>query len=302
MLQYECLIIGGGIAGLQAGIQLGRYQRNVLLVDAHSGRSSLCRKYRNLLGYPDGVSGKTLRENGQKQLEKVGVPIVSDYVTAIERQGDGTFVVSTATTQWQTQTLLLATGITDRLPAIPSLKECLGESIYICPDCDGYEALDRNVIVIGAGEAGCQMALALLSWARRVTYIHHEDPLLSANQKHALQQQGISYVQKKVKAIITSRFSIFAGVQLEDDSLLMGDCAFVAFGGNIVHTELLRSLGVHMHKGHIVTDARTKETSIHNIWAAGDVTAHSEQVAIAMGDGVQAAIWIQKKLKGMKKS
>ncbi|KHE67323.1 NAD(P)/FAD-dependent oxidoreductase, partial [Halobacillus sp. BBL2006] len=158
---YDCIIIGGGIAGLQASIQLGRYNRNVLTIDAGEGRSTLCRKYNNILGFPGGVSGEELRDAGVKQSKGFGVEFLYDEVTDVHKEIEG-FTITTKTGKtFNTKTVLLATGVKDNLPTIPGLKECLGLSVYICPDCDGYEITDRKTIVIGSGDAGAAMSEAI---------------------------------------------------------------------------------------------------------------------------------------------
>ena len=86
---YDCIIVGGGIAGLQAAIQLGRYRRKTLVIDRGDGRSTLCRNYHNVLGYPEGVSGETLRALGRRQAQGYGVQFVEGNATVAERYEAG---------------------------------------------------------------------------------------------------------------------------------------------------------------------------------------------------------------------
>lgn len=87
MKTYDCIIVGGGIAGLSAAIMLGRYKHNVLVIDKMNGRSTLCRSYHNLLGWPDGVSGQTLRKLGREHAEKYGVKFLEKMAAKVEKQG-----------------------------------------------------------------------------------------------------------------------------------------------------------------------------------------------------------------------
>jgi thioredoxin reductase len=87
-MPYDCVIVGGGFAGLQAAVQLGRYRHSVAVIDAADGRSVLCRRYHNLLGWPDGVSGEQLRALGRSQAERLGVRFVSDTAVSAERVSD----------------------------------------------------------------------------------------------------------------------------------------------------------------------------------------------------------------------
>ncbi|GLG01672.1 thioredoxin-disulfide reductase [Alicyclobacillus hesperidum subsp. aegles] len=295
-MTYDCIIVGGGIAGTQAAIQLGRYCRQVAVIDGGYGRSTLCRAYHNVLGWPAGVSGETLRQLGRQQAEGYGVTWLEDWVETIVNQ-EHLFEVHTRTGQLVLgQRLLLATGVLDNLPDITGLAACLGITVYVCPDCDGYEVRGKKTVVLGQGKAGAQMALALTYWQPKLIYIDHDSTPLPDDLSASLRQLGVERRQAHVQQIRESRGQLRA-VELTDGTILEVERAFVAFGHNTVHSELAAQLGVSLHHNrHILVDARTKATSVPFIWAAGDVVAHSEQVSIAMGEGAQAAIWIHKSL------
>ncbi|WP_202081381.1 NAD(P)/FAD-dependent oxidoreductase [Caldalkalibacillus salinus] len=293
------MIIGGGIAGLQAAIQLGRYEHKVLVIDAGYGRSTLCRAYHNILGYPDGVSGEALRELGRKQAAQYGVAFVTDEVTQAKKTSDGAFELKTKQGRTErAKTLLLATGVLDRMPEWPELKPCLGITVYICPDCDGYEIKQKKTIVLGAGDSGAQMALTLRSWTDELIYINHEQKFINEKHDKDLQQKGIAVVNEEVDHILTESEWQFAGVKLKSGQQVTAERGFLAFGGNQVKTDLAKQLGVErLENKHVQTDPRTKMTNVPRVWAAGDMVAHAEQVTVAMGEGSQAAIWIHKALQ-----
>lgn len=300
---YECIIVGGGIAGLQAAIQLGRYRHHVLVIDAHNGRSNLCRAYHNLLGWPDGVSGETLRTLGRKQAERLNIQFADDEVIAAKKKEKKFLLFGRSGQTYEAERLLLATGVKDRIPPIDNLVPCLGTSIYVCPDCDGYEVTNKKVIVLGAGTAGANMAKTLLYWTNDITYVNHDGEELSLDLQQQLSQQGIHYVREPIQSVLVTEGPFFCGVRLQNGTVLTGERGFIAFGNNQVNTELAKQLGVErLENKHIPTDARTKQTNVKNIWAAGDIGVHSEQVAIAMGEGVQAAIWIHKSIMAEKKA
>ncbi len=127
MTVYDCVIVGGGIAGLQAAIQLGRYSAHrILVIDSGYGRSTLCRQYHNILGWPEGVSGDELRKRGRKQAESVGVQFVSDRIVTA-RPTNNLFTLTGANgDSYVSRTLLLATGLMDRFPDIPGLVRTFG--------------------------------------------------------------------------------------------------------------------------------------------------------------------------------
>ncbi len=295
---YDTVIVGGGIAGLQAAIQLGRSRRQVLVVDDGKGRSTLAKNYRNILGFPEGVSGQYLRMMGTRQAKQVGVEFLPDRAIEIHQDDDGIFRIKTqkGTTAYTGRTLLLATGITDAIPYIPGLGDCLGESVYICPDCDGYEVLSQKTVVIGSGPQAAHLARILKYFTDDLLVINHTNEEIDPEVSNHLQEENIKFIAEKVIRIEQEKGRLQA-VHLENGDKLPVEKGFVAFRGAVVNTGLLRSFPLHMlSNGHIVVDGRTKETSYPNIWAVGDVAAHSQMSTIAMGDGAQAAIWIHKRL------
>lgn len=295
----DCIIVGGGIAGLQAAIQLGRYGHRVLVIDGAWGRSVWCHAYHNVLGWPDGVSGPHLRSLGRAQAERFGVRFAEDWVeTAAQAPQEGFWLTGRSGRTYMGRRLLLATGVADRLPDLPGLMPRLGLSVYVCPDCDGYEVRGRRTAVLGAGEAGARMAITLTDWTRDLVYIDHERRPLSPALAHELKACGIPHIEGPIVALEGPGDGL-AAVRLADGRRIKAERAFTAFGGNLVHSALAVQLGVRVHdNGHIPVHPRTRETNVPGVWAAGDVAAHSEQVAIAMGDGAQVAIWIHKSLAG----
>jgi thioredoxin reductase (NADPH) len=295
-MQYDCIIVGGGFAGLQAAIQLGRYRHNVAVIDAAEGRSTLCRSYHNLIGFPNGVSGAELLESGKKQAEQLGIRFIKAVVARAACEGEGLLLHTSDELSFRCKRLLIATGVKDRLPNFPNLVPCLGISAYICPDCDGYEVADKQTLVLGAGNAGANMALTLTHWTKDLIYVNHERSPIDHDLRNLLADKGIQYIEQSIRTVHAEQAQ-FEGVILEDGSSLACGRCFVAFGGNEVRSGLAKQLGVELiDNKHIVVDPRTKLTSAKHVWAAGDVTAHSEMVTIAMGDGSQAAIWIHKSL------
>lgn len=295
-MQYDCLIVGGGIAGLQAAIQLGRYQHAVAIVDAQAGRSLLCRNYHNLLGWPNGISGPQLRALGERQARSLGVEFIEDDIVNAVQHTQYVTLYGGSGAVYDGKRLLLATGIVDNIPDLPELKPCLGTSVFVCPDCDGYEVRNQKTIVMGAGKVGAEMVMTLGHWTDQIVYVDHAPSALDADQQVNLAKQNTTYIHSTVSHV-RSTGEQFHGVVLHNGQTIEAKRGFVAFGGNRVKSELAVQLGVRVESNrHIEVNPRTKETNQPHIWAAGDVVAHSEQVSIAMGDGSQAAIWIHKSL------
>ncbi|WP_106765924.1 NAD(P)/FAD-dependent oxidoreductase [Paenibacillus faecalis] len=298
----DCIIVGGGIAGLQAAIQLGRYSAyNVLVIDNGKGRSTLCRNYHNILGWPDGISGEKLRSLGKKQAESVGVQFAHDTVKRAEAHNRSFVLTGESGKPYSTKTLLLATGLTDRFPNIPGLVSTLGRTIYVCPDCDGYEIENRKTLVLGAGNSGADMALLLRDRTDDITYINHEKTAVDHGRIEQLNDKGIGYVEKEIVEVECQGDGMIRGVKLEDGEALPAERGFISFGGNQVHSELAAQLGAELeHNRHVKADPRSKMTSVKNVWVAGDLGVHSQLTTVAMGDGATAAIWIHKALSRMR--
>lgn len=299
---YDSIIVGGGIAGLQAAIQLGRYRRKVLLIDKGDGRSALCRSYHNALGYPDGVSGKWLREVGRRQAEGYGIELLQGDVTEASKTDDGFRVRCendhSLPADYEARTLLLATGVKDRLPDIPGLRPTLGLTVYICPDCDGFEIQGKHTLIMGSGNVGARMALTLTYFSSDLLYINHERKPIDDELQQKLREAGIDVINEPIARVLLEgdeEEGRLAGASLANGQTVRAERGFVAFGGNEVRSDLAKQLHVErMENRHIITDPRSKMTSVPGVWAAGDVAVHSEQMTIAMGEGLQAAIWMHK--------
>ncbi|NMO96306.1 NAD(P)/FAD-dependent oxidoreductase [Paenibacillus lemnae] len=298
---FDCIIIGGGIAGLQAAIQLGRYSSyRILVIDKGTGRSTLCKSYHNILGWSDGISGDELRKRGKKQAEAADVEFVEDTILNAESINGGFVCTGQDGTRYEAKTLLLATGLTDRIPHISGLKPTLGESVYVCPDCDGFEIQNRKTVVLGSGKSGAGMAIMLSERTNDLTYINHERTPVDEEGMRALSEKGIRYIEQEISGVDADK-GMIQGIQLANGGCVAAERGFISFGGNKVHSELAAQLGAELeHNQHVKADPRTRMSSVARVWIAGDLGVHSELATAAMGDGTIAAIWINKELKKMK--
>ena len=293
----DCVIIGGGIAGLQAAIQLGRYKHDVLVIDSNQGRSTICRCYHNILGWPDGVSGQEIRKLGKLHAEKYGVHFLHDVVTTLKKENNHFYLETEQHATFEAKTIFLATGLVDHLPKLENLATCLGTDIYVCPDCDGYEVSGKKAVVLGAGNTGANMAVTLAYWSNDIIYINHNQSAVDVTKLDELEKHRIKIVYEQIEKIILDEKQHFAGVLLKNGEVVEAERGFIGFGGNKINYELAEAVGVELTENkHVLVNPRTKETNIKGVWAGGDLAAHSEQVTIAMGDGSQAAIWIHKRL------
>lgn len=299
LAMYDTIIVGGGIAGLQTAIQLARSLRRVVVIDAPGGRSAVAKAYRNILGFSEGVSGDFFRQEGQKHAARFGAEFIVDEVTDLSVAANGEFFVTVKgqANKLRAKTLVMATGMADPFPAIAELRDCLGLSVFICPDCDGYECVEQTTAVIGDGKHAVQMAEELSYYTRSLLVINHGGSAVSDQEHAILNRLKIDYHEARVEQLVQAD-GLLQTVQLASGEKLAVSRAFLAFPCATAKTGLLQAFSVHIdEKGHVRTNPRTKETDHPNVWAVGDIACHSQQVAIAMGDGAQAAIWIHKRLR-----
>src|SRR5579885_2398014 len=165
---YDIGIVGGGPAGLSAAIWSARYLHSVVLVDSGDPRNWETRGINGFLGL-EGIRPADLRASGRDACRSLGVDLVDAIVLHAEQRGEEDFVLSLEGGQRiRSRRLLLAIGIRDVWPDIPGLEHAYGANAHVCPDCDGYSARDKKVVVIGHGRRAVGMALNLTTWTRDI--------------------------------------------------------------------------------------------------------------------------------------
>lgn len=169
----DCLIIGGGPAGLTAAIYAGRFGLNVVLLDAGDSRARQIARSHNQVGFPDGISGDDLLARMRVQASSAGATLQSGVVTAVTRNRDF-FTVTLAGRELDARAVLLATGVTNRRPPLTEASHrsalAAGQLRY-CPVCDGAEVVDQRIAVLGTGDRGFKEALFLRAHTREVTLV-----------------------------------------------------------------------------------------------------------------------------------
>src|SRR3954453_1691730 len=187
--KWECLIIGGGPAGLTAAVYLARYRRRVVLVDAGESRAGAIPRSHNHPGFAAGISGGELLERLRQQAQHYEIETRNCKIEALEKQAE-CFVATGDAVHMHADRVLLATGITDESPSLPGLRRAIEESLVrYCPICDGYEAIDKNIAVVGGLHHAAREAAFLRTYSRSVTVL----PLRTAHEHSAtLREQGIA--------------------------------------------------------------------------------------------------------------
>ena len=290
----DCVIIGGGPAGLTAAIYLARFHLNIVVIDAGKSRALWIPETHNHAGFPDGIAGAELLNRMRSQAVKYGTKCIQGRVSRITRDGDsGPFLIEYGHGQVETSTILMATGVVNRRPAIDeelhsrALRE--GRLRY-CPVCDGFEVTDKNIAVIGTGEKGLAEAMFLRGFTDRIT-------LICPDGAHELDGAGFEKAEKYGIGCMDGP-AVVEGMDNDSITLRIND-ALVSFEsvypalGSDVNNMLAQMAGVDCSEsGAIVVDSHQR-TSVPGIYAAGDVVLGLDQISHAMGEGGVAAVAIR---------
>ena len=292
----DCLVIGGGPAGITAAIYLARFHLKVRVVDAGKSRVTWIPRTHNHAGYPGGISGPELLERMREQAAEFGVFVKQGLVEHIGRVEDG-FETRTADDETiRARTVLLATGVVNKGPPIsPELHDvAMGRGlIRYCPICDGYEVTDKRVGVIGNRSHGYKEAVFLRMYTRDVTLIAPDTDIELSDDEHArLRELGVEAVGGPCRSL-----------RIEDDRIVVptpkGDLEFDSVYpalGSVIRSELAIALGAEgSSDGCLVVDDHQR-TSIPGLYAAGDVVKGLDQISHAMGEGGVAATTIRNDL------
>jgi len=299
---YEVVIIGGGPAGLTAGLYASRAGLKSLLLEkgVFGGQITNAEHVENFPGFPEGISGIELGDRMRDQASKYGLKIECAEATALE-VGQAAKVVKTADAAYGAGALILAGGsVRKKLGAVGEDKY-VGKGVSYCATCDGAFFRDMPVVVVGGGDAALTEALHLSKHASSVTVIHRRHQLRATRilQDRAFADKKIRFLwSTTVEGVegndVVTRLKL-VNVQTTRPSYLETAGVFVSIGFEPA-TEIVRGLLPLDEVGHVITDEKM-ETSVRGILAAGDIRHNSGRQAItAAGDGATAAINAQKYL------
>jgi len=293
----DCLIVGGGPAGLTAAIYLARFHLDILVVDGGKSRASLIPCTRNHAGFPEGINGEDLLQRMRDQACKYGAKIKTEFVTKLERDEEtGLFTATWGSGCERARTVLLATGVTNRRP--PMDEELHDEAlsrglIRYCPICDGYEVTDKKVGVIGGDSHGVAEALFIRGYTADVTLIAPDKALsLTPDDQRKLKEAGVHCVDGPTQAVAIS--SDFIVVDTAEGHYTF-DSIYPALGSD-THVQLAEMVGAELSKDDCIKIDSQQRTSIPGLYAAGDVVIGLDQISHAMGEGGVAATTIRNDL------
>ncbi len=287
MERYDVVIIGGGPAGLSAGIYTARANRRTLILDKPEGSTLLkVEEIENYFGFPDGITGRELLELGRRQARRFGAEIREEEVVAI-KPGDGVYIVETPAAEYEGRGIIIATGVKRERANIRGLQEYEGRGVSYCVTCDGFFFRGAKVGVLGSGDYAAKEALELLSYTKDVCILTNGEELqVSPKLRQEVDAKGIEVVEEKVEELVGGE--TLEGVRLADGSVRELKGLFVAVGTSGA-VDFARTLGIMTEGSAIVVDSR-QSTGVPRVYAAGDCTGGSRQVAVAVGEGANAAL------------
>ncbi len=292
----DCVVIGGGPAGLTAAIYLSRYHLDIMVVDGGKSRAAWIPTSHNHAGFPEGINGKELLERMCDQARLYGTRIECGQVTRIEKCEDGLFSAEYGSGPVKARTVLLATGVTNRRPPMDEeLHEAaLAEGlIRYCPICDGYEVTDKKVGIIGNADRGPGEAIFVRSYTADVTLIDPDGPIdVSEEDRARLEKAGVTMIDGPVTMIEPGEGEI----HVETPEGRHEFASIYPALGSDTHVQLAEMLGLELSEDRCIVTDDHQRTSLEGVYAAGDVVHGLDQISHAMGEGGVASTTIRNDL------
>ncbi|MBW9118351.1 NAD(P)/FAD-dependent oxidoreductase [Rhizobium cauense] len=294
LARRDCIIIGGGPAGLTAAIYLARYHLSVMVFDDGTSRAASIPICHNHAGFPGGINGAELLARMRAQAIMYGAEIRSQRVSSLRSAG-GAFRVSFDDGALPARTVLIATGVVNRMPSMPKDKhdEALKRGlIRYCPVCDGFEVTDKRIAIIGHGAKAYKEAVFLRSYSRYVTLLspsgQHQ---LEPNEEARLRELGILVKLGPIEIDIEQE-NIVVCASTGDHRF---DTIYPALGSDI-RSELASGIGARLSQERCVCVDSHQRTNVQGLYAAGDVVRGLDQISNAMGQAGVAATTIRNDL------
>ena len=301
------IIIGAGPAGLSAALYAARGELNPLVFTGMQlgGQAALTHTIENYPGFPDGVGGPELGDLFQKQAERFGARVEFDTVTGVDLT-ERPFKVKTYSNEYQTRTVIIATGASSILLGVPGEKELAGRGVSYCATCDGWFFKEKEVMVVGGGDSALEEAIFLTRYATRVTIVHRRNELRAGAilQTRVRENPKIHFilesVVKEIKGDDKVTSVVLENVKTREISEVNTDGVFV-FIGHTPNNEMYKGQLQMDERGYLVVDSKM-QTSVEGVYACGEAAdGEYKQVVISAGMGATAAITATRYLESLEK-
>jgi thioredoxin reductase len=284
----DVVVVGGGPAGLQAALVLGRARRTVVLIDGGNPRNRDAVAVHNLCGQ-EGVEPGHLMARGRQDASRYGVEIVPGEVVESVQEGARRVVRTASGDLLLARALVLASGIVEDLPAVDGLATLWGRDVVSCPYCHGWEARDKAVAVLGTGPRAWRQVLLMRRYTEDLVVLGDGPAGLDDHQLEYVRRAGIE-VREQPVARVRAADGHLAGIEFADGTLLARDVLFVATTRR-QPSGLAAAMGCAIGGPGITTDPEGR-TSIPGVWAAGSATDPTLTIAGSLGHATRVAIAI----------
>jgi len=294
---YDLIIIGGGPAGVTAGLYAVRARLKTLLVtkDFAGQISRKAVAIENYPGFPD-ISGLDLIKKFENHLKKYPVEVKKDTVRKVKKQ-DNLFLVQTATKkEFKAKTIIVASGADPRPLEVPGEEEFIGKGVSYCTACDAPVFKGKVVVVVGGGNSGFEAAVALASWAKKVYILEYGDKV-AADEENQTAVKKIKKIEiitsvalKEIKGDKFVNSIVYQDRKRKQDKVLEVEGVFVEIGSQPA-TSFVKGIVKFNEKDEIIVSPKTGQTSTPGLFTAGDVDDNPyNQIVIAAGEGAKAAL------------
>lgn len=298
---YDVVIIGGGPAGLTAGLYASRARLKTLLVEKGlpGGLVTTTEWVENYPGFEEGILGAELAQKMEKQAQRFGLEIVQGSVNGINCTERVKKILLEDDKSFDAKSIIITTGANPRLLQIEGENEFRGRGVSYCATCDGAFYRGKKIAVVGGGDSAVQESIFLTKFAETVYVVHRRDQLRAEKilQERAMGNTRIRFIWNSVVEKINGNDGVSSldirNVKTGERSALHVDGIFIYIGYN-PNTELLSGLLALDENRYIVTN-ENMATSVPGVFAAGDVRSKPlKQIATAVGDGATAAMAAEK--------
>lgn len=305
---YDVIIIGGGPAGLTAGVYTSRARLKSLLIEKGcvGGQVATIDQIENYPGFDEGISGMELTQRMERQAKKFGLEIIQGSVAKISLEGRMKKIVLEEGEVYRAKSVIIATGANPGPLKVEGEEKYRGRGVSYCATCDGALFKGKKIAVIGGGNSAVQEAIFLTKFAKVVYVVHRRDQLRATKivQERAFANPKIKFLWNSVVEKIVGKDTVSAlflkNVKTGEVSKLDAEGVFIYIGYN-PNTGFLKGLVKLDRENYIITDEEMS-TSVQGIFAAGDVRAKSlKQISTAVGDGALAAVSAEEYISQMKK-
>jgi thioredoxin reductase len=300
---FEVVVIGGGPAGLSAALNLARARRRVLVVDGNRPRHAATLIARGFLTR-DGIPPLELRRMGREEVDAYdNASVVFAQVGAVAVEGDGFRVTARGVrggsdVDVRTDTVLIATGVIETMPGIPSIRAYYGTQLHSCVECDGFEKADKPLALIGETHDLAERALLLTQWTDDLVVFTNGTDAVGAGDERMLAPLGVRVERRRIDDVVGER-GVMTGVRLEDGTVIDRAGGFIR---PVWSPALSFADGLDLDRddeGYLVTDAHGR-TSLPGVYAAGETTAPGpQQLIVAAGSGAVVAAAVNRDLIGL---